>query len=100
VDLVVIWQAGHVLEEVAPVTLGASVGSIIAMDLVVSVVDRKAGHVSEEVAPHTVRAGVSSIRAVDLFGGSLGTVVVASAISTAVLPRFTISVGSTAVGFF
>ena len=65
-DLVVIWQAGHVLEEVTPVTLGASVGSIIAMDLVVSVVDRKAGHVSEEVAPHTFGARVGSIRAVDL----------------------------------
>ena len=61
------------------------------------VVLRHASHVSEEVAPHAIRASMLSIGAVDILVGGLGAIVVASAISTTVLPRLTVRVGSAAV---
>ena len=60
-DVIILRHASHVLEEVAPVTVRAGVGSIITVDLVVSVVDRKAGHVSEKIAPVTLGTGVLRI---------------------------------------
>jgi len=65
VDFVVLRHAGHVLEEVAPVALGASVGSIITMNLIIGLINVHAGHVYEEVAPHAFWAGVGSIGAVN-----------------------------------
>ena len=95
-DLVSLRHASHVMEEIAVHTVGASVCGIGAVNFVVL---RLAGHVMEEIAEHTVGASVCGIGAVDLLSGSLSAIVVASAISTTVLPRLTVSVGSATVSF-